>query len=82
MDPNASSRPYLGAAMVFGSCVSLSFGAALAGHLFPALGAWGTTALRLGIAAIVMLVVVRPKVRGWDRRQWRAAVLFGLALGA
>ncbi len=66
---------------MFGSCVSLSFGAAIAGHLFPALGAWGVTALRLGIAAIVLMVVVRPRVRGWDRRQWRAAILFGLALG-
>lgn len=71
----------LGAAMVFGSCISLSFGAAFAAQLFPALGAWGVTALRLGIAAIVMLVAVRPAVRRWTGRQWRAALLFGVALG-
>ncbi|MGW8483190.1 EamA family transporter [Microbacterium sp. NPDC055903] len=81
MHSSTASRPLLGAALVFGSCVSLSFGAAIAAQLFPALGAWGVTALRLGIAAIVLMLVVRPKVRTWSRRQWKAAILFGLALG-
>ncbi|GAB3595459.1 EamA family transporter [Microbacterium tumbae] len=81
MHSNTASRPFFGAALVFGSCVSLSFGAAIAAQLFPALGAWGVTALRLGIAAIVLLIAVRPRVRSWDGRQWRAAILFGLALG-
>ena len=67
--------------MVFGSCVSLAFGAAIAAQLFPALGAWGVTALRLGIAAIVMVILVRPAVRAWTARQWRAALVFGVALG-
>ncbi|WP_243229688.1 DMT family transporter [Microbacterium sp. CIAB417] len=80
MPPSTPSGPYLGAALVFGSCVSLSFGAAVAAQLFPALGAWGVTALRLGIAALVMILVVRPAVRGWTRRQWRASILFGLTL--
>jgi len=80
MHPNTARRPLAGAALVFGSCVSLSFGAAIAAQLFPALGAWGVTALRLSIAALVMLLVVRPAVRRWDRRQWRAAILFGLTL--
>src|SRR5690606_37464116 len=35
---------------------------------------------RLGIAALVMILVVRPAVRGWTRRQWRASLLFGLTL--
>lgn len=80
MHPGTPSRPLLGAALVFGSCVSLSFGAAIAAQLFPALGAWGATALRLGVAAVVMILAVRPAVRRWDRRQWRAAFLFGLTL--
>lgn len=67
--------------MILGSCTSLQFGAALAAHLFPALGSWGVTVLRLGIAAVILLVLVRPAVHRWRRGQWRSVVLFGLAMG-
>lgn len=70
-----------GVGLVIGSCISLQFGAAVAVQLFPHLGAWGVTTLRLGIAALILLVVVRPPVRTWTRRQWTAVVLFGAALG-
>lgn len=69
-------------AMILGSCVSLQFGAALAAQLFPALGSWGVTALRLGLAGIVLLLLVRPAVHRWHRSQWSAVLLFGLSLGA
>lgn len=78
---SSTSRTPTGAALVLGSCVSLSFGAALATQLFPTLGSWGVTAIRLSIAAVVLLLVVRPAVRAWDRHQWRAAIVFGVAIG-
>ncbi|WP_394161855.1 EamA family transporter [Galactobacter valiniphilus] len=68
------------ALLVLGSCISLQFGAALAYQLFPAVGAWGMTTLRLGLAAIVLLLVVRPRVRSWTRSQWLATAAFGAAL--
>lgn len=84
MPATASAAPSrgmgVGVALVIGSCLSLPFGAAVATQLFPHLGAWGVTALRVAIAAIVVLIAVRPRVRGWNRRQWLAAILFGLAL--
>ena len=80
MASNPSSRPAVGVALVVGSCLSLPFGAAVAAQLFPALGAWGVTSLRIGLAAVLLLVFVRPRVRGWTRRQWGAAVLFGVSL--
>ncbi|HEY1133485.1 MAG TPA: hypothetical protein VGE77_02830 [Nocardioides sp.] len=36
-----------------GSCLSLQVGAALAMSLFPAAGSWGTTTVRLAIAAVM-----------------------------
>ncbi|WP_257879738.1 EamA family transporter [Kocuria flava] len=66
---------------MIGSCISLQFGAAVAVQLFPHLGAWGVTTLRLGIAAVILLAVVRPPVRTWTRQQWTAIVLLGAALG-
>lgn len=68
--------------LVIGSCTSLQVGAALAVHLFALGGSTGTTLLRLGLAALVLLVVVRPRVRAWTGLQWRAAVMLGLSLGA
>lgn len=66
---------------ILGSCLSLQFGAALATQLFPAIGSWGTTALRLGLAAAVLLVIVRPKVHRFTRQQWIAVAIFGVVIG-
>ena len=70
----------VGIALVIGSCLSLPFGAAVAAQLFPALGSWGVTSLRVSIAALVVFVAVRPKLRRWTRREWIASVLFGVSL--
>lgn len=68
-------------AMIIGSCVSLQLGAALAVQLFPELGPWGVTSVRLTVAALVLLAIARPAVRTWDRSQWCAVAVYGLALG-
>ncbi|MFF3027185.1 DMT family transporter [Microbacterium sp. NPDC057944] len=82
MQQPASSRPLVGVALVVGSCASLPFGAAVAAQLFPKLGPWGVTSLRVAIAALLLLVIVRPRPRSWSRQQWIAAVLFGVSLAA
>lgn len=66
--------------LILGSCLSLQLGAALAVRLFPVLGAAGTTALRLGIAALVLLAIARPSLRALRGEQWRAVLLFGVVL--
>lgn len=82
MQKPASSRTLTGVALVIGSCLSLPFGAAVAAQLFPVLGPWGVTSLRVAIAALLLLVIVRPRPRRWTRQQWTAALLFGLSLAA
>ncbi|MFK0403441.1 EamA family transporter [Microbacterium sp. NPDC090225] len=82
MQKSASSRTLTGVALVIGSCLSLPFGAAVAAQLFPVLGPWGVTSLRVAIAALLLLVIVRPRPRRWTRQQWTAALLFGLSLAA
>ena len=66
---------------ILASCCSLQFGAALATHLFPAIGSWGTTSLRLGLAALVLLLIVRPKPHLFTRQQWLAVIAFGVVVG-
>ncbi|MGI4894419.1 MAG: EamA family transporter [Janthinobacterium lividum] len=68
--------------MVLTAAASVQVGAAVANHLFTTIGPEGATTLRLGIAALVLLVVVRPRVRTWDRRQWLLSLSFGVSLAA
>src|SRR5215469_13343262 len=66
--------------LVLGSCASFQAGAALATRLFPVAGAPGATLLRLGLAAVALLAITRPRVRGWQRAQWRPVLLYGASL--
>ena len=63
-----------------GSCISLQCGAAIATPLFAQFGPAFTTTARLLFAGIVLLALFRPRVWSWTRRQWRAVLLFGVAM--
>lgn len=60
---------------------SVQFGNAMVGSLFSAVGPFAAAALRLCLSALILLILVRPKVRDWSRRTWLGAVLLGLGLG-
>jgi len=64
------------------SMVSYQFGASLAKHLFPAVGAQGATAYRLGLSALMLLLWRRPWRRSGPKRDWRVLCGYGLAMGA
>lgn len=57
-------------------------GASFAKMLFPLVGAPGATALRLSLAALVLLAVFRPWRHALTRGQWRAVLLYGAVMGA
>ncbi|HKR77272.1 MAG TPA: EamA family transporter [Rhodanobacter sp.] len=68
--------------MLLVSMASYQLGAALAKQLFPAIGAQGATACRLGLGAVILLLVRRPW-RSWRRgRNLRALWGYGLSIGA
>jgi inner membrane transporter RhtA len=66
--------------MVLGAVAAVQFGAGLAVTLFADLGPVGTVLLRVGFAAIVLVIAWRPSVRGRTRREWELAAAFGLSL--
>lgn len=68
--------------LVLAGGVSVQFGGALAVTLIPRAGALGVVTLRLLVAAIVLMAVCRPKVRGHSRADWRTVVIFGLTMAA
>ncbi|MEV8503386.1 EamA family transporter [Actinoplanes sp. NPDC051475] len=66
--------------LVLTAIASVQVGSAVARTLFDDLGAAGVTLLRLAVAALVLGVAFRPKVRTWSAGAWRAAALLGLAM--
>ncbi|MFD4897409.1 DMT family transporter [Streptomyces sp. NPDC058411] len=68
-------------ALVVAGGLSVQFGAAVAVLLMPKAGALGVVSLRLAAAALVLLVVCRPKLRGHSRADWGTVLAFGVAMG-
>ncbi len=60
--------------------ISVQMGAAVGKGLFAAIGPLGATFLRLGFAAIPLLLIWRPQVRGLKRTQYINVLLFGVIL--
>ncbi|HZG05371.1 MAG TPA: DMT family transporter [Streptomyces sp.] len=67
-------------ALVLLGIVSVQVGAAVAKHLFGAVGSFGTVALRLFFAAAVLVLVWRPSLRV-NRRTWTVVLGYGVTLG-
>jgi inner membrane transporter RhtA len=77
----SGERGWVGAvAMVVGGAFSQQFGAAVATKLFPRVGPAGAVSLRLTIGALVLLALLRPAVRGYQRTDWSVIAAFGVAL--
>jgi len=62
--------------------LSVQGGASFAKRLFPVVGAEGTTALRLGIATVLLAVVLRPWRARIDRASAGALIGYSVSLGA
>ncbi|WJV50839.1 EamA family transporter [Streptomyces flavofungini] len=77
----ASAGSLGGIGLVLAGVLSVQFGSAAAALLFPRAGALGVVALRVTIAAVLLLVVCRPRLRGHSRKDWGVVGAFGLALG-
>ena len=60
---------------------SLTAGASFATQLFDRVGATGTTALRIGFAAALLLMFWKPWRVRWQPAELRGVLMFGVALG-
>jgi len=67
-------------ALVLVSIVSIQLGAAVAVHLFEALGPIGTTFLRIAFSAVLLLVATRPRTVASVRRNVGLLLLFGCVI--
>jgi inner membrane transporter RhtA len=64
-----------------GSIVSLCVGTSFAKTLFPLMGATGISAYRIGLAALLLGLVLRPWRRRWHLHDLPPLALYGVTLG-
>lgn len=74
-------RPSAAAGAVLGSIISIQIGAAVATTLFTQVGPAAACMLRLTSAAVILLVVVRPRPWTWTARQRLGVLALGVSLG-
>jgi inner membrane transporter RhtA len=68
--------------MIVGTSLSIQLAAALAHDLFDRLGPVGASAVRFALAAVILLAIVRPAIRGRDAATWGAIAAYGASLAA
>lgn len=68
--------------LVLGGVTSTQFGASFAKGLFDDAGPSGTVFLRVLFAAVVLVAIWRPTLRGHSRRELMLVLAFGVALAA
>jgi len=69
-----------GALMCLLSMSSVQFGSALSASAIATYGPFGTTWLRLIMAAAILAIIVRPPVLSYSRAQWKSTILLGVAM--
>lgn len=60
---------------------TIQSGASLAKQLFPIVGPGGTIALRVGLSALILLMIFRPWQLRLSLSQWRSMIIYGASLG-
>ncbi|MEU0939789.1 EamA family transporter [Embleya sp. NPDC005971] len=77
---SARPGPFVGAVLVLVSCLGVQTSAALSSGLFGALSVPAVAGLRQATAALVLCVLVRPRVRRRGRGEWAGILAYGSAM--
>jgi len=78
-----SSKPHVslaGAGFIILGAALIQWSAALVQPVFAPLGPTATSGWRFLCGAVILLVATRPRLRSWDRVQWRAAIVLGVTV--
>lgn len=76
-----ATHRFLPYAALLAAILTFCLGTSFAKSLFPLVGAAGTTAYRVGFAAVILLAVMRPWRTPLDRHGLSRIVPYGMALG-
>lgn len=64
------------------SMLCVQGGASIAKQLFPSVGAIGTSTLRIGLSALLLTIINRPKFASFTKQQWGYCALYGIGIAA
>lgn len=64
------------------SMVCVQGGASIAKQLLPSIGAIGTSTLRIGLSALLLTIINRPKFSTFTKQQWLYCSIYGLGIAA
>jgi inner membrane transporter RhtA len=67
--------------LLFLSMISIHLGAAIAKSLFDQVSPFGMVSLRLGLGALILLILNRPRWRHHSAQDYRLLALLGLSMG-
>ncbi len=76
---NATLRAAL---LVLAGSAGMQVAAVLAIGVFDSVGVLGVSGMRFAIAAVFLLIILRPSLRGRSRDEWLGIVLYGVAMAA
>lgn len=62
------------------SMICVQGGASVAKKLFPILGATGTTSLRIGLSAVLLNIINKPKISKFTKQEWFYCFLYGSSI--
>lgn len=81
MHKSTASSVLLPVLALVGSVTALGLGTSYAKQLFPVIGAQGTSALRVGLSALVLLLIFRPWRHRLHREDLPRLLIYGACLG-
>ncbi|EFK56610.1 DMT family transporter [Sphingobacterium spiritivorum] len=64
------------------SMICVQGGASIAKKLFPVLGSAGTSTLRIGLSALLLFVINRPRLSALNKQQWLYCFGYGACIGS
>ncbi|KQB83219.1 EamA family transporter [Corynebacterium oculi] len=70
----------IAAGLIFIGSAGIQTSSAVSAGLFDSYGPFGTSALRMMIAALILLAMVRPRLRGRSRSEWLGIAVYGVAM--
>jgi inner membrane transporter RhtA len=76
--PPTRSRARVGTGLAIGSMLCVQLGLAASVGLLDALGPQGVAWLRLAWAGVILLIIVRPRPRDFDRRSFVTCLVLGV----
>lgn len=80
MQTHARKNVLTAVALILVGSAGIQTSSAISASLFGALGPFGTSALRMVLAAIVIMLLVRPKIHGRPKEEWAGIAIYGIAM--